>query len=98
MPFVSVEADTILARMEPNRGYEPAELQAFVSHLSAEGLRQVMHDLWVNRQVERFGYAGWRRHRSATPYESASPSGAARPEPVKPEDLFDHDAFSGLFK
>jgi hypothetical protein len=55
-----------------------------------------MHELWVSRQVERIGYSGWRRHRSAPPH---------RPRPVsrdmklvKPEDLFDHATFAGFFK
>jgi hypothetical protein len=90
------QARYILDRMEPDRQYEPEDLRAFVPGASVERLREIMHELWVNRQVERVGYSGWRRHRSAPP---------DRPQPVsretkavKPEDLFDYETFAGFFK
>ena len=98
MQRLSVHATAILDRMEPNQAYEPFELRAIVPDLSMEALRQVMHELWVNRQVERFGYSGWRRDASASAHQSGRGSAHANAAPVKPEDLFDHDSFSGLFK
>jgi hypothetical protein len=65
MYALSKDARFILDRMEPDRCYESLDLRAFVPDTSAEGLREVMHELWVNRQVERVGYSGWRCHRSA---------------------------------
>jgi hypothetical protein len=69
MYALSKDAGFILDRMEPDRCYESLDLRAFVPDTSAEGLREVMHELWVNRQVERVGYSGWRRHRSAPAHE-----------------------------
>ena len=100
---LSSQALAILQQMDPNRGYEPRELRAFAPHLTLEGLQEVMRELWVARQVERIGYSGWRRERSATSHAPARStadhrSTASRPRQVKPEDLFDHNAFEGLFK
>ena len=95
--------------MEPDRRYEALELRAFAPDASAEKLREAMHELWVNRQVERVGYSGWQRHRSTSPHQKPLD---AQPDPgdvaqvscfretkvVKPEDLFDHDSFTDFFK
>ena len=86
----------ILERMEADRRYRPDELRVLVPDASVEDFRAVMHELWVNRQVERVGYDGWRRHRSASPQQSHGKSGDV--EIVKPEDLFDHATFEGFFK
>jgi hypothetical protein len=98
---------SVLEQMEPQVGYEPTELRAFAPDLSVEELLEVMRELWVQRQVERVGYAGWRRDRSLSPATETTPhSGtsrgatarAARQASVKPEELFDHSAFEGIFK
>src|SRR5207253_2621652 len=60
MPTANPLAETILERMEPDRGYEAEELRAFSPEMSLEQVREVMQQLWVRRQVERFGYSGWR--------------------------------------
>ena len=93
---LSEDASFILDHMEPDRRYKPQDLRAFVPDASVERLREIMHELWINRQVERVGYFGWRRRRSAPP---------DRPDPVsreiqavKPEDLFDYAAFGDFFK
>jgi hypothetical protein len=104
MPTLSPTAAAILDRMEPNRGYEALELRAFVPDASMERLREIMHELWVHRQVERFGYSGWRRQPSTCITEEAAPPASTRSSAVsetkgiKPEDLFDHDAFAGMFR
>jgi hypothetical protein len=98
MHALSKDARFILDRMEPNQRYEPLDLRAFVPDLSAEALRDVMHELWVNRQVERVGEAGWRRHRSLADHQAAADAPPFRQtKVVKPEDLFDHDSFSDFF-
>jgi len=97
-------AAALLDRMEPDRGYEALELRTFVPEVTIEGLGEIMHELWVHRHVERFGYSGWRRHRSTSGISAPDPEpeavgcGAAQTKGVKPEDLFDHDTFSGFFK
>jgi len=94
-PF-SEYASFILDRMEPDRPYEPQDLRAFVPGTSIERLREIMQELWVNRQVERAGFSGWRRHRSAPPHV---PHPTFREiQAVKSEDLFDHDTFADFFK
>jgi hypothetical protein len=105
MQTLSPKADAILDRMEPNRAYDATELRTFVPDLTPDDVRQIMHELWVNRHVERLGYAGWRRHRSASGAPQAveaAPDAASAADPetkgVKPEDLFDHDAFAEMFK
>jgi hypothetical protein len=104
---LSIRAMSVLERMEPQRSYEPTELRAFAPDLSVEELHDVMRELWVQRQVERVGYSGWRRDRSLSPVtettlQSGSRCGAgaraARHTGVKPEELFDHSAFEGIFK
>jgi hypothetical protein len=93
---LSEYASLILDRMEPDRRYEPQDLRAFVPDTSLERLREIMHELWLNRQVERVGYSGWRRHRSA-PLHRAHPA-SREIQAVRPEDLFDHATFSDFFK
>jgi hypothetical protein len=81
--------------MEPDRGYGPDELRAFAPGASVARLHEIMHELWVSRQVERVGYGGWRRQPSAP----LQPPPAARDvRIVKPEELFDHEAFADFFK
>jgi hypothetical protein len=93
---LSEYARFILDRMDPDRPYEPQDLQGFVPDTSVERLREIMHELWLHRQIERVGYSGWRRHRSASPH---LPHPASRDvQAVKPEDLFDHATFSDFFK
>jgi hypothetical protein len=96
MSVVSPPASSILARMDPDRSYEAEDLRAFVPGASPERFREIMHELWVSRQVERVGYSGWRRQRSAAGESSAAVSGDV--QIVKPEELFDHDAFADFFK
>jgi hypothetical protein len=109
MHALSNDARFILDRMEPNRRYETFDLRALVPDASTERLREVMHELWVNRQIERVGYSGWQRHRSAPAHQppvDAQPdargvapvSGFRQNKVVKPEDLFDHDPFSDFFR
>ena len=95
MPPLSDCASLLLDRMEPTRRYDPEDLRAFVPDASIERLREIMHELWVNRQVERVGYSGWRRHRSSPPHH---PHPARAIQPVEPEDLFDHATFADFFK
>jgi len=97
MPSLSKDARFILGRMEPDRRYDASDLRALVPDASAEGLRELMHELWINRHVERVGDSAWRRHRSAPSQET---SGDAQPDatPVKPEDLFDHATFADFFR
>ena len=93
---LSESARFILDRMEPDRRYDAQDLRAFAPDASGERLREIMHELWLNRQVERVGYFGWRRHRSAPPHVSRPVSGEI--ESVKPEDLFDYGTFADFFK
>ena len=98
---MSARAAAILERMEPNRSYEAKELCALSPGISPEDLQDVMRELWLQRQVERTGYSGWRRERSRSPVEQhARPAhgDAARSKPVKPEDMFDHSEFADIFK
>jgi hypothetical protein len=108
MHGLSKNARFILDRMEPDRRYEVSDLRAFVPDASGEGLREVMHELWINREVERVGYSGWQRHRSAPAHQGplvAQPhaqggtvdSAFRQTKVVKPEDLFDHDTFPDFF-
>jgi len=93
---LSESASFILDRMEPDRRYEPQELRAFLPDIGAERLSEIVHELWINRQVERVGNSGWRRHRSAPPH-LAHPE-RRESQPVKPEDLFDYATFADFFK
>jgi len=109
MQTLSSLARFILDRMEPDRHYEALDLRAFVPDASAERLGEVMHELWVNRQVERVGHTGWQLHQSAPPNRKpvdvqpdapdvASGSACGQTKVVKPEDLFDHASFENLFR
>ena len=105
MHTLSKDARFILDRMEADRHYEALDLRALVPDASAEGFREVMHELWVNRQVERVGYSGWQRHRSAPAHQGsvdAQDDGVAavsrRTKVVRPEDLFDHGSFADFFR
>lgn len=109
MQALSKLARSILDRMQPDHRYEALDLRAFAPDASAEKLQEVMHELWVNRQVERAGYSGWQRHRSAPPHHGAvdtqleardvAPgSGFRQTKVVKPEDLFDHNSFTDFFR
>jgi hypothetical protein len=82
--------------MAPDRGYEPQALQALVPGTGVERLREIMHELWIERQVERAGPTGWRRVRSASPHQPRAAAGDS--QPVKPEELFDHTTFADFFK
>jgi hypothetical protein len=96
MGRLSEHATFILERMEPARLYEPQDLRAFLPDAGVERLREIMHELWIDRHVERVGYFGWRRHRSVSP-RRAQPVSLDVPS-VNPEDLFDHDPFADFFK
>jgi hypothetical protein len=110
---LSEKAAAILNWMDPDRRYDAAEIRAFLSDASMESARELMHELWVNRYVERDGYLGWRRDGAPSrprPNEHADGRGQrpgesrghdlpeSHAKAVRPEDLFDHDAFSGFFK
>jgi len=96
MRSLSEHARTILDRMEPGCRYDAQDLRALVPDASPECLRAIMHELWIDRQVERVGLSGWRRHRSAAPHTSSAVSREV--QAVKPEDLFDHGTFADFFK
>jgi hypothetical protein len=114
MQDLSSEAAALLVSMEPNRAYEAAELQALFRDTSVDGLREILHELWVNRCVERFGYTGWRRQVStcASKYAPDPQSCVSCPivrsclqgikqtagDVVRPEPLLDEPAFAGMFK
>ena len=109
MHALSNVARFILDRMEPDRPYEALDLRAIVPEFGTETLREIMHELWVNRQVERVGHSGWQRYRSAPPDQKRPDStlGARDGAPVsrlrqtkvvKPEELFDHDSFTDFFR
>ena len=97
MHALSRIARFILDRMEGDCRYDVSDLRAFVPDASPERLLETMHELWIGRHVERAGYSGWRRHRSAPDHEApVERQGTA--ENVKPEDLFDHDTFEDFFR
>ncbi len=113
MRVLSEDAVNILGQMRPDRGYETSELMAFAGGLNSEAVRDVMRELWIAREVERFRESGWRRTRStsgprSTPQMVAVTSAAGgahtgdaaslRIGTVRPEDLFDHRKFAGWFK
>ncbi len=96
MPALSRDAALMVDRMEPDRRYGAEEIRALAPDASVERLREIMHELWVARQVERVGYAGWRRHRSAA---AEAPRPVSKDvQTVTPEELFDHGAFEEFFK
>jgi hypothetical protein len=93
---LSTDGARLLDRMEAERDYGPDDVRALAPEWGVEHLHEVMHELWVSRQVERVGYSGWRRQRSGPP-----PVQDSRPRPVtivRPEELFDHAAFEDFFK
>jgi hypothetical protein len=114
MHLLSEKAASVLGRMEPQRSYEPSEIRAWIPGTSLESLREIMHELWVKRYVERHGFAGWRLERSTSGVElptdrervagqqSVANGGQelrpAQTKAVRPEDLFDHEAFSDFFR
>ena len=109
MRTLTEPARRILDRMTSDRSYEVADLRALMPDASAESLREMMHELWVNREVERVGHLGWRRHRSTGPHErpadarletghAAPPSSSHETKVVAPEELFDHDTFADFFR
>lgn len=93
---LSEAARFILDRLEPDRRYGVQDLRALVPSAGVERIREIMHELWIQRQVERVGDLGWRRRRSAPPH--AVRSAVPDTTPVKPEELFDHDGFAEFFK
>ena len=97
MSVLSKDARFILDRMVGDRRYDVMDLRAFVPDAGTEFLREVMHELWINRQVERVGDSGWRRHRSARGDEDP-PDATRGTKIVKPEELFDHDTFQDFFR
>jgi hypothetical protein len=106
MSSLSPYAAAVLNRMEPDRAYDASEIRAFLPEISMEAVRETMHELWVDRRVERFGYSGWRRLQSRCAAGEVQRSVechsgldvAKQTKAVRPEDLFDHDAFSPFFK
>ncbi|HET7697088.1 MAG TPA: hypothetical protein VFK57_15355 [Vicinamibacterales bacterium] len=96
MPSLSESARIVLGRMDPDRPYQLQDLRLVARDASPERLREIMHELWIARQVERVGDAAWRRHRSAAPHASHPASGEIKT--VKPEDLFDYASFAEFFK
>ena len=104
MRALSQDARFILDHMDADRRYEAMDLRALLPDASAEGFREVMHELWVARQVERAGYSGWQRRRSAPAHQESvdaghrSAPGFRQTKVVKPEDLFDHGSFSDFFR
>ena len=96
MQPLSESARLVLDRMEPDRRYDAQEIRAFCPDTGVERLREIMHELWVHRHVERVGYLAWRRHRSAPGDTADAESVDARR--VRPEDLFDHAAFAEFFE
>jgi hypothetical protein len=98
MNSLSEHAVVILERMEPDLLYGPEELCAFLPDTTVERLREIMHELWVNRQVERVDYAGWRRHRSPSPHPPDVTPVTKGVQTVTPEELFDHARFADFFK
>jgi hypothetical protein len=96
MHQLSEYASVVLDRMEWDRRYDSPELHGFVPDTTIEGLRDIMHELWIHRCVERVGYSGWRRHQSTPPHSSHPVS--SETHAVHPEDLFDHATFPDFFK
>jgi hypothetical protein len=96
MPRLSTDAARVLERMQGHRGYDLDDLRALAPEISVEHLRDIMHELWVSRRVERVGYSGWRRHASSQVADADA--GPTQPKLVRPEELFDHEAFAEFFK
>jgi hypothetical protein len=96
MPPLSESARIILDHMEPDRRYGTQDVRAFCPEMGIERVRDIMHELWIHRQVERVGYSAWRRHRSVSPHAPDPRTVDARS--VRPEELFDHAAFTEFFE
>ena len=93
---LSEQARVVLEAMEAHRPYQAEELLASFPGTSAERLREIMHELWIDRQVERAGPSAWRRVRSEAPHRRKAVAGEVKV--VKPEELFDHEGFADFFK
>jgi len=93
---LSNAARIVLDRLDLDRRYELSDLRVLLPDATVENLRDVMHELWVNRHVERVGHSAWQRYRSSPPHQV--PSDGRPTKVVKPEDLFDHGTFSDFFK
>ena len=102
MQILSERVRELLEKMKPDRAYQLADLRPLMPGAGTDTLREMMHELWVNRQVERVGDAAWRRHRSLSPHERGAgdtvASSSRETKVVTPEELFDHDAFSDFFR
>jgi hypothetical protein len=101
MTALTDNAVAMLDRMEPRRGYEISDLRILAPELSADGVREVMHELWIAHEVERVGDLGWRRTGKTEAPACATHSvdaASLRLGTVKPEDLFDHKSFAAWFK
>jgi hypothetical protein len=96
LPVFSARATAILQSMTPDVGYTQGEMRALAPDLSPDALREVMHELWIGREVERYQDTGWRRVRTVRQIAPGDPE-TLRVGRVKPEDLFDHEAFSDWF-
>jgi len=96
MPTLSEFARIVLEHMEPDRRYGAQEVRAFCPDMGIERVRDIMHELWLHRQVERVGCSAWRRHRSLSPHVPDPRTVDNRS--VRPEELFDHDAFAEFFE
>ncbi len=96
IPSLSESARIVVDRMESDRCYAVQDIRALCPDAGIECIREIMHELWIQRRVERVGNLAWRRHRSAPPH-AARPAASANRE-VRPEDLFDHSAFGELFE
>jgi hypothetical protein len=83
--------------MEPDRAYDAQQIRAFCPQAGIERVREIMHELWIHRHVERIGYSSWRRHHSAAPHAPGAAAAGPVAE-VKPEDLFDHASFEEFFE
>jgi hypothetical protein len=114
MQDLSPEAAAILASMESDRAYDAADLKALFSNTSMDSLREIMHELWLNRCVERFGYTGWRRQRSTCASKYAPDPRSCASCPIAPgsghgikqtagavvrlDQLVERPPFDGMFK
>ena len=54
----------ILDVMEWDRSYEAATLKGMFPDISMDTLREALHELWIDRHVERVGASGWKRYES----------------------------------
>ena len=54
----------LLNVMERDRAYELFSLHEMFPNTSMDSLREALHELWIDRRVERVGVSGWRRQES----------------------------------